>query len=1724
MKSHLHTNGEPAKTGNSRFLKIALVASTVLLCLITAMVFMTPTGSADAGIGQPLSLGPPQTVAAGTGPYAITTYRNDFGLPALAVVNNVSDNVSVIQKLGSSEGFKPATNYALPAGAHPQAVATGTRVVQFSNQRFLVVADSGINKVSVLLDETNFNNTFQQAVNYDVGNEPHDVAIGQLNTDSNPDIVTANFGSNNLTILSGAADGTFGSAVSIPAGSHPRAVAVGPLDNNSSTDIVTVTNDGKVNVLFSVSGTFQSGGIYNVGSDPHDIAIADLNLDGKQDIVTANFGSNDVTVLLSDGAGDFSASASYEAGFIPRSVVVEDFNRDGKPDLALASPVSGLNFLFNNGDGTFSEPVNFAVGQAPFGVAAGSFNSDGLPDVATANNGDGTITIRLNQTVPFLTFATPTPFNANSKPHSVAAFNRFGKPALAVTNNDPNDSGISVLYGIKTFSGGYDGNFGNPTHYPLLADSQAEQVVAGFLGQVSIPSLVVALPNANKVVILPGNSDDTFQAPIYKDVGTFPRSITLADFNNDGNLDIAAANRASNTISMLFGNADRTFQDAFTVANVLSASPEFIVSGDFNADGKADIATCNSGPPDLNKVNVLMGNGNGSFQPMNVYTVGMDPTFMTTGDFNQDGKLDLAVSSSGENKVSVLLNNGGGVFQAASHYAVGVHPNAITVGDFNIDGKTDLVVTNGQSKTFSVLLSNGDGTFKNSLSFIVGQGPLGVAVGDFNLDGKPDVVTANHDDGTISVVLNSTPFPPFPPPHNDNFANAEIISGASGQTTGTNVGATSEENDPIPSTIWYSWTAPADGGMTIDTFESSINTDLRVFTGSSLGNLTLLAENNDDFSPNGDVRQTSKVKFTAVAGTTYKISVFSFNDGRGKITLNWSFLPPPENDHFANGQLISGASGVITQTNAGATKEQGEPNHADNPGGGSIWFRWTAPSSGDAVFNTSNSRINCGSTFFTCRYDTLLAVYKGSTLEEVSNPLNLVAKNDNETSQLITSSVTFTATAGTTYQIAVDSKGGAKSDIVLSWFSGAAFNNSFANAIQISGVSGTRNSPVAPNGQAWFRWVAPNTGSTTFNSGVFRSPNNSTFEFASTLSIFSVNGQSVGSLIASNVGICQVQFTFRICQPSVVNLNAVGQTVYAIQITRPFEATGDASLSWSLSGNTSFGPANDNLAEAQLISGFKGAASYNTTNATKEPDEPNHGGSGNSVWFNWTAPDSFQVTFLTLPSSFQSPFVGVYTGSTMAGLSKIESGPAAAGFDAVKGTTYRIAIDSETQGAGSITWRPTGLVSNDLLVNARVISGSSGKDVGTNINATREPGEPQHAGVFSEASIWYSWTAPSNGFFTFNTDGSDVNTVLAVYSRVAINNLSEVVSNHVDTVSPSFVSTSRVTFFALVGQVYKIAVAGGPEGTIRLQWGAPRSIGGRVTNIRGLGIANVTITLGGDAARTKRTDSEGFYNFSDVPEGGTYTVAPSKDSYGYDLDSRTYASLMSNVTDADFAASTPAYTITGRITSGGIPLPNISVILTGTAFKSALTNALGAYEFSNLPTNGNYTVTPSSPLFTFKTTSGLDDKYFFTALNENKAGISFTAEAVPNVPELVLETSESPTTQVAALDAVLFVRDPFPVRNSIYLQLGPAQNTLVMLFVRHLQLAQGETAANITVHLVDALGQSHDVAAIDFSSLPGFDFSQLTFRMPPLVAPGTCTIEIRVHGQTSNAGTIRISM
>ncbi len=181
-------------------------------------------------------------------------------------------------------------------------------------------------------------------------------------------------------------------------------------------------------------------------------------------------------------------------------------------------------------------------------------------------------------------------------------------------------------------------------------------------------------------------------------------------------------------------------------------------------------------------------------------------------------------------------------------------------------------------------------------------------------------------------------------PANDNFANAQSVTGQSGTATGSNVGATKESGEPNHAgnaggaSIWYRWVAPASGSATIDTSGSSFDTLLGVYTGSAVNQLTTIASNDDCCSG-----RQSKVTFPAVSGTTYQIAVDGYNEATGSVTLHWNQAAAPANDLFANAQSVPGSSGTATGSNVGATKEAGEPNHAGNAGGASIWYRWVAP-------------------------------------------------------------------------------------------------------------------------------------------------------------------------------------------------------------------------------------------------------------------------------------------------------------------------------------------------------------------------------------------------------------------------------------------------------------------------------------------------------------------------------------------------------------------------------------------------------------------------------------------------------------------------------------------------------------------------------------------------------------------------------------------------------------
>lgn len=187
------------------------------------------------------------------------------------------------------------------------------------------------------------------------------------------------------------------------------------------------------------------------------------------------------------------------------------------------------------------------------------------------------------------------------------------------------------------------------------------------------------------------------------------------------------------------------------------------------------------------------------------------------------------------------------------------------------------------------------------------------------------------------------------------------------------------------------------------------------------------------------------------------------------------------------------------------------------------------------------------------------------------------------------------------------------------------------------------------------------------------------------------------------------------------------------------------------------------------------------------------------------------------------------------------------------------------------------------------------------------------------------------------------------------------------------------------------------------------------------------------------------------------------------------------------------------------PLPRASIL----SARADHWNSASAKIDVRAPLSGTYTVLVAGNTNN-QTSTG---RYVLTVV-----GSTLTAS-----PQLILYTFDPVPGAAAALDALLFLRDPFPVVNAANLfNVGSDRNTRVLVFVANLQLAQGETASSVVVNLVDSNNQIFDVVAQDPRPVPNFSFTQVTFRLPDNLPAGTCTIKIKAHGQVSNAGTIRI--
>ena len=378
---------------------------------------------------------------------------------------------------------------------------------------------------------------------------------------------------------------------------------------SSSTALVTVVSPspggGVSNVVFfGVSSPVSIPGFTNLPPNPLPLGVgtmitADFNGDGKLDLAyvfstgTSNgfaTAGNSVVIQLGNGDGSFRAPVSYDVGNAPGPLIAADFNGDGKLDLVIGNYFdNNISVLLGNGDGTFESQVTFPTPGGPVSIVAGDFNQDGKLDLAVGN------------------------------------------------------------------------------------------------GAVNVPG------GTGGVSILLGNGDGTFQSAVNYNTSYQPAVLVLGDFNSDGKLDIVYFGPTSTTATFLQGNGDGTFQ-SHGIALALTAF-EDMVAGDFNGDGKLDLAAVTIGQG----LSIFLGNGDGTFQSQVSYLAHAQSYTLAVGDLNADGELDLVVGDANDPTLpglNMLLGKGNGTFQAIQNPPSFSTPNLPVLGDFNGDGKMDIAGVN----------------------------------------------------------------------------------------------------------------------------------------------------------------------------------------------------------------------------------------------------------------------------------------------------------------------------------------------------------------------------------------------------------------------------------------------------------------------------------------------------------------------------------------------------------------------------------------------------------------------------------------------------------------------------------------------------------------------------------------------------------------------------------------------------------------------------------------------------------------------------------------------------------------------------------------------------------------------------------------------------------------------------------------------------------------------
>ena len=540
-----------------------------------------------------------------------------------------------------------------------------------------------------------------------------------------------------------------------------NAIAAGDFNKDNRLDFAaSVAMQNQIVIFFgNGNGTFGNEKSYQLKScaDVRSIVVDDFNSDTHLDLAFCCPNTNNVGVLFGNSNGEFWSQTTYPTmeNSYASSLIVGDFNGDYKLDMVIAVPfrnILGVLMSYYRADFAIEKKYTISFSPQPYAVAVADFNNDTISDLVVVNSGTKNIGIQLGSGNGSFGSEITYPINPNSFPQyvNVGDLNRDHQMDIVIV--DSKDDSIHIFLGDGT------GTFGSMLTYSMGFQSSPTSVAIANLNNDQWFDLIVTNQGTDSLGIVYGYQYSTFGLhQIYLNSnGSYPRSVSVADIDNDNRLDIVVGNYFAGTIGIFFGDGNGSFSIEKTYFIGSNCHPRSMAVADMNKDGFLDIITGNVG---TESISILLGDANQTFATKIIHSIepNSTPSAIIVNDINNDDRLDVVMADDTRNNIGVFLGLGNGSLSFVATYSTGIgsQPNSIVVGDLNNDRYSDIVVANIGTGVVGIFQGYGNGSFTSQTIYLLRKSsrPSSVALYDFNDDHQLDIAVADSLFSYIQIFM-----------------------------------------------------------------------------------------------------------------------------------------------------------------------------------------------------------------------------------------------------------------------------------------------------------------------------------------------------------------------------------------------------------------------------------------------------------------------------------------------------------------------------------------------------------------------------------------------------------------------------------------------------------------------------------------------------------------------------------------------------------------------------------------------------------------------------------------------------------------------------------------------------------------------------------------------------------------------------------------------------------